>query len=118
MEEPTIELSELPRLWSDAFTREDDGNDREFYRDGRSSPPLDSVALGTVEGLIGSLCAGDEPEILDLMAGSDSHLPASLRPGRLVGLGLDGRAMEANGALDQSILHDLNEDPNLPFADA
>jgi len=117
MEEPALELSELPRLMPDAFSREDEGDDRAFYRDGWPSPPLDALALETVERLIDAVNTVERPEILDLMAGSETHLPAGLRPARLVGLGLDKGAMQANGALDEIVLHDLNADPAMPFPD-
>ena len=59
----------------------------------------------------------ENPVILDLMAGWDSHIPDSLKPERLVALGLNKRELEANKAVTEAVIHDLNENPALPFPD-
>jgi len=117
MAEP-LELKILPRLPADAFEREDDTDDSSFYADGRNSPPLDALAASTVHGLLAGLITEAEPRILDLMAGSDTRLPASVEPAAVVGLGLDVPALDSNPALTDRVVHDLNTDPSLPFADA
>jgi len=117
MTEP-IELRVLPRLRPDAFARDDEGDDGEFYGGGRPSPPLDSLARATAAGLLGQLLIGERPRVLDLMAAEDSHLPEGLDVGELVGLGLDRPAMESNPRLDRRVVHDLNAEPRLPFDDA
>lgn len=102
----------------DAFAREDNTLDAEFYRADRMVSHLDATALDTVERLVGSLVTEESPVILDLMASWDSHLPASVGPARVVGLGLNRHELEANPALAEQVLHDLNEDATLPFPDA
>lgn len=99
-----------------AFSRADENPDASFYAAERMVPHLDSTALATVEGLVGSLVTEEAPVILDLMSSWDSHLPASVTPGEVVGLGLNSREMEANPALSRRVIHDLNSDPRLPFA--
>jgi len=59
----------------------------------------------------------DGMDILDLMAGQTSHLPSALKPRSMTGLGLNKREMEDNTALTANSVHNLNEDPKLPFAD-
>jgi len=103
------------RLPPDAFTRSDDSDDARFYGRDRFVSHLDSTALATVERLIGRLVIEERPAILDLMAGWDSHLPPELKPGRVVGLGLNAHELERNRALGEAILHDLNQEPRLPF---
>lgn len=100
-----------------AFSRLDDSNDEVFYATDRFVSHLDRTALETVEKVIGDLVVEEAPVILDLMAGWDSHLPASLRPARVVGLGLNKNELDRNPALTERVLHDLNADPHLPFAD-
>lgn len=100
----------------DAFARRDESDDRLFYSTDRFIEHLDSRALSTVEELIGSLVVEKDPVILDLMAGWDSHLPAKLHPSRVVGLGLNENELRRNEALSEHVLHDLNDDPTLPFA--
>ncbi len=100
------------------FAREDESDDSLFYTKERMVSHLDSTALNTVERIIGSLVVEEEPVILDLMASWDSHLPSDLKPKRVVGLGLNQRELEANKTLSEYVIHDLNQDPRLPFADA
>jgi SAM-dependent methyltransferase len=59
----------------------------------------------------------EDPVILDLMASWDSHIPASLRARRIVGLGLNENELTANPRLTERVIHDLNADPRLPFPD-
>ncbi|KMY69053.1 methyltransferase [Desulfocarbo indianensis] len=100
------------------FARQDEADDSLFYAQERMVSHLDRTALDTVERIIGSLVVEKDPVILDLMASWDSHLPPSLRAGRVVGLGLNQGELAANRALDECVIHDLNQDPSLPFADA
>lgn len=101
-----------------AFQRIDEGNDREFYATDRMVPHLDGAALDAVTEIVGALVVEDRPEILDLMASWDSHLGSKVEPARAVGLGLNRHELDANPALDERIVHDLNRNPTLPFADA
>jgi SAM-dependent methyltransferase len=52
------------------------------------------------------------------MAGWDSHIPDTMRPQRVVGLGLNRNELAQNEVLDEFVLHDLNKDPSLPFPDS
>jgi SAM-dependent methyltransferase len=102
----------------DAFSRQDDGDDARFYEPDRFVSHLDGVALETVERLIGALVFEESPAILDLMASWDSHLPATMRPARTVGLGLNENELARNDRLTEYVVHDLNRDPDLPFGSA
>lgn len=101
----------------DAFVRNDEKSDEEFYATTRMVSHLDTTALETVEKLVSGLLVEDSPAILDLMASWDSHLPASVRPGRCVGLGMNQGELETNSFLTERVVHDLNVDPILPFED-
>lgn len=109
--------SDDPLFGGDAFSRLDESDDSIFYATDRFVQHLDSLALSTVEKLIGELVIEERPEILDLMAGWDSHIPSTIHPGRLVGLGLNKNELSSNRALTEQCLHDLNKDPRLPFPD-
>lgn len=102
----------------DAFSRTDESDDTRFYATDRFVDHLDRTALSTVERIIGTLVVEKEPVVFDLMAGWNSHLPAGMDAGRVVGLGLNRNELGKNEALDESVLHDLNCDPRLPFSDA
>ena len=108
----------LDFLSPDAFSRLDESDDTSFYGRDRFVSHLDSQALAAVESLMGTLIIEENPVILDLMAGWDSHIPKTLHPNRIIGLGLNSNELRENQALDESVLHDLNKDPRLPFPDS
>ena len=93
---------------AEAFSRLDESDDRLFYSRDRLVNHLDSLALATVEKLIGELVVEENPQILDLMAGWDSHIPKSLDPSRIVGLGLNENELKKNVNLSEIVFHDLN----------
>lgn len=113
------QVSELSPIYNpDSFQRLDDTDDGQFYKKDRFVGHLDSLALQTVEDVIGSLIVEKSPVVLDLMAGWDSHIPEGLKPGKVVGLGLNENELKSNKGLDEYVLHDINNDPRLPFPDA
>lgn len=112
------QVSEMSPIFSDdAFSRLDDTDDATFYAKDRFVSHLDSLAISTVEYIIGSLIVEDQPAILDLMAGWDSHIPKTLKPSEVVGLGLNENELKQNAGLTEYVLHDINRDPRLPFPD-
>ncbi|GLI35238.1 methyltransferase domain-containing protein [Desulforhabdus amnigena] len=100
-----------------AFSRMDETDDKSFYARDRFVQHLDRLALSTVEKLVGELINEEKPVILDLMAGWDSHIPNTLSPSRVVGLGLNRNELTQNKALSDFVIHDLNEETALPFPD-
>jgi SAM-dependent methyltransferase len=101
----------------DAYTREDETDDAEFYAVDRMVDHLDKYANTTVKQIIGQLIVEDNPVILDLMASTDSHLPEDMQTGEVIGLGLNENELRANRQLDDWLLADLNRKPHLPFED-
>ena len=55
--------------------------------------------------------------VLDLMSSWVSHLPPDVSYGRVLGLGMNVDELAANPRLDGWVVHDLNAEPRLPFAD-
>lgn len=106
-----------PIFAKDAFSREDDRDDTLFYETDRFVSHLDETALETVKHVIGYVIRTERPVVLDLMAGPDSHFPATLKPGKAVGLGLNPSELQVNADLTETVIHDLNRDPVLPFPD-
>ena len=102
-------------LRREAFSRLDESDDRLFYAKDRFVDHLDTIALATVEQIIGDVITQTNPVILDLMAGWNSHIPDRLHPSRMVGLGLNENELRQNKALSEHLIHDLNRDPHLPF---
>lgn len=106
-----------PLVADDAFTRLDESDDQTFYATDRFVDHLDVIARDTVKKVIATLIVEDCPAILDLMAGWDSHLPDNILAEKVVGLGLNANELAKNRALTESVIHDLNTDPVLPFED-
>jgi SAM-dependent methyltransferase len=100
-----------------AFSRLDETDDKIFYSTDRFVNHMDAVAKKTVERIIGSLIIEEDPIILDLMAGWDSHIPGTLSPARVIGLGLNENELSRNKDLTEYTIHDLNKNPSLPFPD-
>jgi SAM-dependent methyltransferase len=99
------------------FTRVDEADDEEFYRLPRRVVHIDDRAIAAVGHIYAAYIPADAA-ILDLMSSWRSHLPASLKPFNVTGLGLNREEMEDNPALTASVVHNLNRHPRLPFADA
>ncbi|MFY9941922.1 MAG: methyltransferase domain-containing protein [Desulfobacterales bacterium] len=98
------------------FSREDETDDLVFYDKPRLVDHIDRQAIAGITGLYEKLLApGDR--VLDLMTSWKSHFPAQLKLGKVTGLGLNAAEMNANPRLDERLVHDLNQDPHLPFAD-
>ena len=98
------------------FRREDEGDDGLFYAEPRLVVHIDEHAIAA----LGEYFARVLPQngiILDLMSSWRSHLPEALPIRKLVGLGLNSNEMTENPQLDESMVHDLNSDPELPFED-
>src|SRR6202011_866805 len=100
----------------DFFRRIDESADEEFYQLPRRVVHIDDDAIATI-GKIYAELIGPGSEILDLMSSWRSHLPATLRPSRVTGLGLNAEEMQDNPALTEVVVHNLNRAPRMPFDD-
>ena len=97
------------------FRRFDEDDDSAFYSFPRRVVHIDDGAIGALTGLYAALVpAGGR--VLDLMGSWRSHLPASFG-GTAIGLGLNAVEMAENPQLTAAVVHDLNREPGLPFAD-
>ena len=99
-----------------AFDRADEAPDALFYRTARLVTHLDDRAIGAVTQLYREYFPPDGA-ILDLMSSWVSHLPPEVRYHRVVGVGMNRQEMAANPRLDEYHVQDLNQRPQLPFAD-
>src|SRR5216683_1029134 len=102
---------------ADYFRRVDDTDDELFYSTPRLVVHIDDGAIAKV-GEIYARLLPQGGAILDLMSSWRSHLPAHLRPARVVGLGMNRAEMEDNPALTEIVIHNLNRALRLPFDDA
>lgn len=100
---------------ANAFARDDEATDAEFYRQPRRLLHVDAMCAARIQALYAVLIP-PHANVLDLMSGWASHLPGNLQ--HVTGLGMNAAEMADNDQLDARIVHDLNFDPILPFADA
>jgi SAM-dependent methyltransferase len=97
-----------------AYDRDDEEPDDRFYTMPRKVVHIDDGAIAALGRLYAEvLPAGGR--LLDLMSSWRSHLPPGVR--EVIGLGLNAEEMADNPQLAKSIVHDVNRDPRLPFAD-
>lgn len=109
----TIDLATLSLRY---FERVDDSSDADFYAQPRKVVHIDQGAIEAVTDLYGQLLPAGGA-ILDLMSSWRSHLPEDGSYSRVCGLGMNEEEMADNPQLTDSLVHNLNQSPQLPFAD-
>lgn len=105
------------RLTPDMFERLDENDDTLFYTLPRKLVHIDEGAIAAAGQCIAQTFAPGGV-ILDLMSSWRTHLPEGFVKQKCIGLGLNADEMADNPDLDEYIVHNLNVDPQLPFADA
>ncbi len=103
--------AELPATF---FRRHDPAADELFYREPRYVTHIDDATITALTGLYRELIPAGS-DVLDLMSSWVSHLPAEVGYGRVTGLGMNTRELAENRQLDDYVVHNLNERPELPF---
>ena len=94
--------------------RQDETTDARFYGPPRFVTHIDDGAIAAVTQIYReTLPPGGS--ILDLMSSWVSHLPPEVDYGPVVGLGMNRTELAANPRLASFVVHDLNENPALPF---
>ena len=96
------------------FARADETPDTEFYDPVRLVTHIDDGAIAAVGALYEEL--GIDGDVLDLMSSWVSHFES--RPRNLTVLGMNASELDHNPMAEARVVHDLNADPKLPFADA
>jgi SAM-dependent methyltransferase len=94
------------------FERTDPGADRTFYSWPRLVTHIDDQAIAAVGALYDELVVGGD--VLDLMGSWVSHFRSP--PANLTVLGMNANELRENNAAASTVVHDLNDDPHLPFA--
>lgn len=95
------------------FDRDDPSADPAFYSWPRLVTHIDDEAIAAVGDLYEDL--GIAGQVLDLMGSWVSHFRTA--PSELTVLGLNAEELAANPRATATVVHDLNVDPTLPFAD-
>ena len=99
-----------------AYERDDESPDDRFYSVPRKVVHIDDGAIAALQRLYADVLPA-RGRLLDLMSSWRSHLPAE-HAASVVGLGLNAEEMADNPQLASHVVHDLNQDPRLPFDDA
>jgi SAM-dependent methyltransferase len=94
------------------FDRADSQLDTVFYAPPRLVTHIDDSAIAAVGDLYAEL--GLTGTVLDLMSSWVSHFHTA--PKELVVLGMNAAELDANPQAARRVVHDLNQDPTLPFA--
>jgi SAM-dependent methyltransferase len=99
--------------------RADDSPDASFYASPRMVAHIDEAAIAATTEVYRTLLAplGPTARVLDLMSSRYSHLPDDLPLGAVVGLGTNDDELAENPQLTSFVVHDLNDEPQLPFDD-
>jgi FKBP-type peptidyl-prolyl cis-trans isomerase 2 len=101
-------------LSKNRFQRKDERPDILYYQNPRLTQHIDGQAVQVVKNLYGELIH-DGMRVLDLMSSWKSHLPETMHLEKLSGLGLNAEEMRKNEGLSDWVVHDLNENPVLPY---
>lgn len=96
----------------DQFARVNSQQDSSFYAAPRMVGHIDRQAEKHLLNYTSKILAG-KMNVLDLMSSTQSHLPEGVTA---TGLGMNGEEMQANNHLSQWLIHDLNDNPSVPFA--
>ncbi len=109
------EMTDSPFSHED-FRRPDERPDGEFYDRPRLVHHLDSLAREEISRQYGRLIPVDA-RVLDLMGSWASHLPDNLALDGLTVLGMNAEELQQNPRATATVVHDLNREARLPFAD-
>src|SRR5215471_7865007 len=102
----------------DAFRKQDESPDTEFYAYPRLVNHIDDLAIASVgEAYRRFLPEGAEYEFLDLMSSHVSHFPADMKLGKVAGHGMNAIELSNNPVLSERLVRDLNHEPVLPYGD-
>ncbi len=98
------------------YGKEDAAPDALFYSSPRRVVHIDDGAIAAVTQVYRELLPPGGA-ILDLMSSWRSHLPPEVPYARVAGLGMNAEELRDNPQLTDYVVHDLNEDPALPYQD-
>lgn len=117
---PSFRQVEWPEEWPFAdpkfFARMDETPDAEFYNQPRFVTHIDDGAIQAITDYYAEVMF-EGADVLDLCSSWISHLPADLKLGNVVGVGMNGEELQRNERLSSYEVQDLNVNPKLPYED-
>ena len=99
------------------FQRQDESADENFYLEPRFVTHIDDQTIEHLTQFYRETLSPNS-RVLDLMSSWISHLPEEVEYDHVCGLGMNAAELGANLRLNEHLVHNLNDDPTLPFADA
>lgn len=105
------------RLDPELFRRFDETPDSRFYAEPRFVTHIDDATIDALTQVYRETLP-EGGRVLDLMSSWISHLPDDVPYAQVAGLGMNAEELARNPRLDAHLVHDLNADPKLPYADA
>lgn len=96
------------------FNRQDESNDANFYVEPRFVTHIDDATIDALTQYYRETLK-PEHQVLDLMSSWISHLPQEESYRHITGLGMNQAELDGNPRLDERLVHNLNNEPTLPF---
>ena len=93
----------------------DESDDADFYDQPRLVTHIDDPACAALNDYFRMQFPANS-EILDLMSSCVSHLPWDITYKSVTGLGMNQVELDENPQLTKRVVHNLSNDPTLPFA--
>jgi SAM-dependent methyltransferase len=109
----------FPETWPFSpadFKRLDESSDSIFYSSERFVTHIDDNAINALTKYYSTAIKPDS-SVLDICSSWVSHYPKGLKLGRVAGLGMNLKELQANKQLTEYAAKDLNVDPIFPYAD-
>ena len=109
----------LPNIETDFYSNEpfarlDTRSDSAFYTMTRLLPHIDRTASEQLANIYQRFLRPGM-QVLDLMSSWQSHLPEEVADLAVTGLGMNKEELQRNPRLSEYMIHDLNDQPQLPF---
>ncbi|ESZ94126.1 hypothetical protein SBOR_5480 [Sclerotinia borealis F-4128] len=98
------------------FRRQDESPDTEWYSQPRFVQHLDDGAISVLKHYY-SRRITPQSHVLDICSSWVSHLPSTLKPNVMVGIGLNEAELKQNEHLTKYVVKDLNIDPKFEGID-
>ncbi len=108
--------TELPALPPEFFQRQDPQPDELFYQEPRYVTHIDDATIEALTELYREIIPPGS-RVLDLMSSWISHLPTDVSYERVSGLGMNEQELASNPQLDDYVVHNLNDRPEIPLVD-
>lgn len=108
--------NELPALPPEFFQRQDPQPDELFYQEPRYVTHIDDATIEALTALYREIIPPGS-RVLDLMSSWISHLPTDVSYEHVSGLGMNEQELASNPQLDDYVVHNLNDRPEMPLVD-